>query len=77
METPTILNDNREIIKVINPEGQLMFAVGLDGCKSIVAYPEPGQGAYVPWLAIHSLQGIKHRIPVAHCQIEYVDDIDK
>ena len=65
----TLLEDTREIEGVYR-DGS-WWAVGIDGCTSIIAYPEMGQMAHVPWFAIFNGDDIVKRVDAAGHLVVY------
>lgn len=76
-KVPTILEDKREILTIEYEDTNREWHVGLDNIRRIVAYPEPGEGAYVPWLAVYQDDGwghdetIRARVPAGQVTITY------
>ena len=67
-----ILEDKTPIVGIHFDHAQLSVYVGggLDVTK-IEAYPENGQMAEVPWIAVWKGDNILYRIPANLCRIEY------
>jgi hypothetical protein len=75
----SILEDERTITYVAytspNADGDFPMWTTVEGrwknCEKIVAYPEPGMGAYVPWFAIFDGGEIIARIGAQGMEVGY------
>ena len=60
-EIQKILDDKREIAGLTCTHADIAW-VGSDGVTAIVAYPEPGNGAYIPFYAVKKGDKIAKRV---------------
>lgn len=75
MQKPNkILEDKRPIVEIATFDTDIVvWAVGVGWVTAIVAYGEPGQGAYVPWFAVYQGDHIKTRIDASRVSVHYGD----
>lgn len=66
-----ILSDDRDIVAINHIGGEYFWRVGFDDVTKIVAYPENGQSAQVPWFAIYVGDEIRWRIDAQGMMVEY------
>lgn len=73
MTLSTILEDEREIERLSFGTGpaDVSIVVGLAGVTKIVAYGEPGQGAYVPYFAVYIGEHLNDRVPAHMVVVSY------
>jgi hypothetical protein len=76
MTVESMLDDKRKIIAVRTHGGDMIMVDGASRATRIEVYPEPGQGAVVPWLAIFvdDSEEPVARIDVAGCEIWYREE---
>lgn len=73
-----ILDDKRAIIEISAPgEDGNFWTVGRNDVTAIVAYGEPGQGAYVPYFAIYKGDWLESRVNGADIEQVYYGDAPK
>ena len=72
MNTPTILEDDREIQAIWTSEqcgwDIVHTGVSRDDCTKIVAYGEPGEHAWIPWFAVYNGDVLVVRVPAHKCE---------
>lgn len=68
MKVDSMLEDPRKIVAV--SEGSWSARVGQDGITEIVCYPEFGEMAYVPWVALFRGEELWQRVKVTSVQYE-------
>ena len=82
MSTPQILEDDRQITRLISRDGGIVAdAAGKwftetdkEYCTEIVAYGEPAFYNNVPWLAVYKGERLYMRIPAGQVRIVYAEE---
>ncbi len=77
MEPKSMVDDDRPITNAVSiardPDGEDVFCytVGKAGVTKIVAYPEAGHMASIPWIAVYHDDEICSRFPAMSAEILY------
>jgi len=69
----SMLDDKREIMAIYwNDNDESHYVVGKFGITKIVAYGEPGEYCYKPWIAIYRGEFLIRRVPAGMVEIGYI-----
>jgi len=82
MSTLQILEDDRQITRLISEEGRIVAdatsewftETDKEYCTEIVAYGEPAFYNNVPWLAVYRGKHLYMRIPAGQVRIVYAEE---